>query len=81
MSFYQKLSTYNGIQNANATGSSYGKATSVSNVMIIPQFGNPGNYAISDSTETSCSGYRNITEAYGKNADNCNTKFVQRITQ
>jgi len=48
---------------------------------IVPQYGLGFGYnALTHGQKAgSCSGFFNITNAYGKDAKNCNTKYVQSL--
>jgi hypothetical protein len=46
---------------------------------IVPKFGGLGYNALTHGQVGSCSGFFNITDAYGKGANNCNTKYVRSL--
>ena len=49
-------------------------------IYIVPNYGAPGYDTLTHGRKTpTCSGFFNITSAYGANANNCNTQFVQRL--
>mgnify|MGYP006098441211 CR=1 FL=1 len=50
-------------------------------VYIVPSYGPGFGYSTLQhgDDKPSCSGFFNITNAYGANANNCNPQFVQRL--
>ena len=47
---------------------------------VVPSFGLGYGYdALTHGQAPTCSGYWNITNAYGKNANNCNTMYVRTL--
>ena len=53
----------------------------VSGMYVVPTYGLGAGYAsLTHGQKTgSCSGFFNITNAYGKNANNCNTQYVRTL--
>ena len=49
-------------------------------VYIVPNYSAPG-YDTLTKGGSSCSGFLNITDAYGKNAQNCSQKYLKKICQ
>ena len=76
---YANLSNYNnGSQGTNPPVS----ASVISGVYVVPEYSSPGYNTLShNSNGPSCSGYFNIQNAYGANANNCSTKYVQKLCQ
>ena len=65
--------------NSNSAGSLGSPAVpphTVTGTYIVPNYGAIGYGALThDSSAPSCSGYFNITGAYGQNASQCNTQY------
>lgn len=77
---YVSLSNYNGVQKMpRAMGTPVVPATTVKGVYVVPDYGTIGYSALTHGTGPSCAGYFDITSAYGKGAENCNTQFMQRM--
>jgi hypothetical protein len=51
-----------------------------SGVYIVPNYTAPG-YDTLTKGGSSCSGFLNITDAYGKNAQKCSQKYLKKICQ
>ncbi len=51
-----------------------------SGVYIVPNYSAPG-YDTLTKGGSSCSGFLNITDAYGKNAQKCSQKYLKKICQ
>jgi hypothetical protein len=53
----------------------------VSGAYVVPSFGLGHGYnSLTHGRKTgTCNGFFNITSAYGKNANNCNTQFVRTL--
>jgi hypothetical protein len=75
---YASLSTYN---NGSKGMSPPVPATTVSGVYVVPSWSAASYNTLSHDSAPSCSGYFSVTNAYGKNANNCSTKFVQKLCQ
>jgi hypothetical protein len=75
--------SYTNLQNYNSsTAGSLGhpaersvRATTVSGNYVVPNYSAIGYNALTHGEQGSCSGYFNITSAYGANANNCNTQY------
>lgn len=77
---YVSLANYNGVQrNPQSVGMPYVSATTVSGVQIVPDYATIGYNALTHGDAPSCAGYFSIEGAYGKNAANCNTAYMQRL--
>ena len=77
---YVSLSNYNGVQrNARSVGMPHVPASTVSGFYVVPQYGTIGYNALTHGDSPSCAGYFDITNAYGKGAENCSTEFKQRM--
>ena len=77
---YATLSHYNN-RSSGSMSSPAVPRTTVSGMYIVPSYGAPGYSALTHGAAPSCSGFFNITSAYGKNASNCNTQYVQKLCQ
>ena len=76
---YVSLSNYNGVQrNPTSVNMPYVPATNVVGRYIVPDYSTIGYNALTHGSSASCGGYFDITGAYGKGAENCNTQFMQR---
>ena len=75
---YTNLSHYN---SGNKGMSPPVPATTVSGVYIVPDYQMPGYDALTYGGNASCVGYPTIQSAYGKNAQNCSTKYIQKLCQ
>ena len=76
---YVSLSNYNGVQrNARSMGMPHVPATTVAGRYVVPDFATIGYNALTHGDTPSCSGYFDITNAYGKGAESCNTQFMMR---
>ena len=52
----------------------------VSGSYVVPNYGGLGYNALTHGQKVgTCSGFFNITNAYGKNANNCNTQYVRTL--
>ena len=49
-------------------------------VYIVPNYSAPG-YDTLTKGGSSCSGFLNITDAYGKNAQQCSQKYLKKMCQ
>jgi len=77
---YVSLANYNGVQrNPQSVGMPYVPATTVSGVNIVPNYDTIGYNALTHGDAPSCAGYFSIEGAYGSNAANCNTQYMQRL--
>ncbi len=78
--------SYANLQNYNITpqGAGYMNAPAVpnstmQNVYLVPNFSSIGYNALTHGLTTpTCSGFFNITNAYGKGANNCNAQYVKQ---
>ena len=79
---YKNLANYNGYS-AGQLNSPPVPATTTMNVQVVPNYGSIGYAALTGGPDNvpSCNGYFNITSAYGDNAQNCNTQYMQRLCQ
>lgn len=75
---YASLSNYN---NGSKGQSPPVPATTVSGVYVVPSWNSPSYSTLMHDSAPSCSGYFSVTNAYGKGANNCSTKFVQKLCQ
>lgn len=79
------LSTYNMTNKNNATNGMMGSApmnpqsANVSGFYLVPNYQAPGYDTLTHGGKGSCSGFFNITNAYGANADKCSTQFLRKI--
>jgi hypothetical protein len=55
-------------------------AGNVSGQYIVPEYSLPG-YGTLTRSPMSCSGYANISNAYGAKSGSCNTKYVTKLCQ
>lgn len=55
--------------------------TTVVGKYIVPQYSAPGYNTLMHGDVPTCSGYFNIQGAYGQDAANCSTKYVQKLCQ
>ena len=74
---YNTLGRYNG-SSKGGVGHPQVAPTTVSGSYIVPDYGSIGYNALTGSGQ-SCSGYPSIQGAYGKGANNCNTKYMARL--
>ena len=75
---YNLLSNYNGVPTG-ALGSPYVPPTTVTGSYIVPCY-SPITYdSLTHGSVPTYAGYFDITQAYGPSANNCNTKYVQRL--
>lgn len=75
---YNLLGQYNGHQ-AGSLGAPYVPPTTVTGSYIVPCY-SPINYdSLTHGQAPTYAGYFDITQAYGASANNCNTKYVQRL--
>ena len=51
----------------------------VNGVYVVPNYSVPGYDALTHNAPPSCSGFFNITSAYGQGANNCNTQYVKKL--
>lgn len=76
---YQSLSTYN--QQNPGTQPPVSSKTVVGHY-IVPAYGAISYDALTHGrSQPSCSGYFNITRAYGRDAAACNQRYLQRLCQ
>jgi hypothetical protein len=74
---YANLSSYNSSV-PGSLGSPAVPATTTSGVYVVPNYSAIGYSALThDAAIPSCSGYFNISNAYGADAANCNTQYSQ----
>lgn len=77
---YASLAGYNGAaRNPRNMGMPYVPPTTVAGSYVVPAFGTIGYNALTHGDTPSCAGYFDITSAYGKGAENCNTQYMQRM--
>lgn len=74
---YATLDSYNGSRKG-ALGHPQVSPTTVVGTYIVPQYDAIGYNALVKGGP-SCAGYPNIKQAYGDNANNCNTKYMSRL--
>ena len=73
---YVNLSNYNSSSAGTMGHPDSGSRSTVTGSYVVPNYGAIGYSALThDSSVPSCSGYFNITSAYGQNADTCNTTY------
>lgn len=70
---YAKLGCYYG---GNGT---MAPARPTAGIYVTPNYASIGYDALTHGASGSCNRYFSITDAYGKNAGNCNTTFTQRM--
>ena len=52
----------------------------VNGMYVVPAYGTAGYASLTHGdTAPSCSGFFNITSAYGQGANNCNTQYVKKL--
>jgi len=74
---YVSLANYNSSSAGTLGNPTYMHATDVVGHYVVPNYGSIGYNALSHGNTTpSCSGYFNITSAYGANAGDCNTQYI-----
>ena len=74
---YTTLNNYNS-STAGSLGSPAYSASTVKGYYVVPNYSAPGYNALTHGNDTpTCSGYFNVTSAYGANAANCNTQYSQ----
>jgi hypothetical protein len=74
---YTTLNNYNSSA-AGTLGQPAVPATTTSGHYIVPNYSAIGYSALThDTNSPSCSGYFNITNAYGASANNCDTQYSQ----
>ena len=56
-------------------------ATTTVGVQIVPGYTQPGYDALTHGGPGCCTGYPDIQAAYGKNAQNCSTKYLKKLCQ
>ena len=81
---YATLGHYNvtsaGTMNqARAQATQLGPGGEQQGVYIVPNYHAPGYDTLQHGSAPTCGGFFNINSAYGANANNCNTQFVQRL--
>ena len=74
---YTNLANYNA-SSPGTLGQPSVPPTTVTGYQIIPQYSTIGYDALTHNAAPSCSGYFNVTSAYGDNAGNCNTQYYNR---
>jgi hypothetical protein len=84
---YTTLGHYNAVNagtmehaRASQSGHSVGPGGTRQGVYVVPVWGAPGYDTLTHGFKApTCSGHFNISQAYGGNAANCNTRFVERL--
>ena len=71
---YTSLSNYNSSSPGTLGAPAY-KASTVVGSYVVPNYSAIGYGALTHDVAPSCSGYFNITNAYGANAANCGTTY------
>lgn len=74
---YATLQNYNK-ENSNRPAM---QAANVSGKYIVPNYSAPGYNTLSHGAVASCSGYFNVSDAYGGNGGSCGTNYVQSLCQ
>ena len=73
---YANLSNYNSSSDGTLSSPAFRAGVS-SGHYLVPQYGAVGYQTLThDSVDPTCNGYFNIQNAYGADADNCNTQFA-----
>ena len=75
---YSSLSNYNS-SSKRAMGHPQVSPTTVQGMYIVPDYAMIGYNALTHGDTPSCAGYFTINGAYGKNANNCSTKYMKRL--
>ena len=74
---YVSLANYNSSSAGTLGNPTYMHATDVVGHYVVPNYSAIGYNALTHGGATpSCSGYFNIASAYGANAGNCNTQYM-----
>ena len=79
---YANLSNYN-MTNPNMTNGMMNpvpanpSALQTAGLYLVPNYGAPSYDTF--GSKGSCSGFLNITDAYGKGANNCSTQYLKKI--
>jgi hypothetical protein len=74
---YVSLSKYNSSSAGTLGNPTYMKASDVVGHYVVPNYSSIGYNALTHgNTSPSCSGYFSINSAYGPNAANCNTQYM-----
>jgi len=74
---YVSLSKYNSSSAGTLGNPTYMNASDVAGHYVVPSYSAIGYNALTHgATSPSCSGYFNITGAYGANASKCNTQYM-----
>jgi hypothetical protein len=75
---YTNLANYN-TSSKGHMGHPQVSPTTVVGTYIVPEYGAIGYNALTHGDAPTCGGYFDITSAYGKTANNCNTKYMNRL--
>ena len=76
---YNSLSNYNGTSKRSINHPQVAPGTT-SGYYIVPDYSAIGYNALSHGSAPSCAGYFTIDGAYGKNSNNCSTKYMKRAS-
>jgi hypothetical protein len=77
---YASLGRYNNQGAAGLMGTPPIPSSTTTGMYVVPAYGMPGYDALTHgSAQPSCSGFFNITNAYGANAGNCNQQYVRSM--
>lgn len=77
---YSTLSTYNSSHAGLMGAPPYAAPVNTTGAYLVPAYAVAGYNALQHGdTQPSCSGFFNITNAYGKGANNCSTNYVQSL--
>jgi hypothetical protein len=82
---FATLATYNNANTNNSSGmmnqvQAQRSQINTSGLYIVPDYAAPG-YDTLTKGGSSCSGFLNITDAYGIDADKCSQKYLKKICQ
>jgi hypothetical protein len=76
---YNTLNNYNGYSKRGINHPQVAPTTT-SGIYIVPDYASIGYNALTHGGQgPSCAGYFTIDGAYGKNANNCSTKYMTRV--
>jgi|TARA_B100000902_G_C27294063_1_gene908882 hypothetical protein len=80
---YANLQNYNIVpQNMGYMNTPPIPKSTTQNLYIVPNFSAIGYDALTHGLKTpTCSGFYNITDAYGKGANNCNAQYIKQSCQ
>ena len=76
---FATLSTYNQLGNPAMISNPSIPLTTGVGYTVVPAYSAIGYDALTHGGHGSCSGFFNITQAYGSNANNCQTQYIKRL--